>query len=538
MSPPIDIDALINEIVRDATDAALEEESELQCSVLRRCRQILARHRAREDLLLQPNPHLDAAKQSRSYWAEAPTEIVQLLWPSLMRGEQPVFAVISLLTTSTAHTVLAPVPYLQMRQGAKGLQSSLWLNAEFCGDLEADADLYESAARSLSHALTNISYSVWIEDEPDTGWLALAHASSKPVYIPDVRDLPSGREANAESVATKEERYLGMASVLFVPLYSEPPTKKTPAPAVLMLWSPVAGRWDRRLTNLSRMQPEAPAYRVDDEILGTAFLAELWEQFEWVELVAARDFSSRRRFDLQGINLVLALMRWRDQQNEIVRKAMGEFLHHTHDPIKALTHSAAESASVRSAVKDLVSDRRGFVDVVLGGNLNLTQTNFTVSVSGQDSVVLSLAEARDQPNVLDGIIPADLTVRLDRSAARQVIASPAGNIIKYASALTAIRVDISKRFATFKYFETPNDQSREAFDGAEGFKRYYAVRRGQSVAPILVESQHEASQGLGLWLNRMLESRTGAAARLYISPDWKDWSTSVVFKLEGAEESR
>lgn len=535
MISKIDVNRISKLILDDAIDAALQEEEELQCSVVLHCMRVLSRRSNShlKKLLLASNLNAATPSLVQRYWDTSSSATIDMFRERLLAGDQPVFASISLRTTSTAYTVYVPVPYRCARRSIKGLQKSLWINHEFCGCMGASGAQLEQVARSVSHALANISYSVWIEDQPDIGWLALAHASSEPIYIPDVRDLHVGKEASAKTVATAEEPFLGMASVLYIPLYAKTPTQENPAPAVLMLWSPVRGRWDGCFPNAGALASNSSgpiAWTLKGAVPGKSFLKELWTEFQWTEHVAASDTKHYRRTELQVINLVLALLRWQESQNGPVKTAIGEFLHHADEPIQAVFRDATQKVSLHTWLSDLVTDKRGFVNRVLR-QLSISATDLVVTRTTAEPLILALSEVRDSPYKLESAVPSEQYIELDRETARQIAASPADNIMKYAKSLDAIHIDVTEKFVTVRYVETPTVASAQAFREQRGFLRYFAIRRGLPVAPINVESQSQASSGLGLWINRVFESRTRAPARLYVSPDYAHWFTSVVVKL-------
>ena len=185
---------------------------------------------------------------------------VAFLEPFIRSPEPPVFAAVSLCMTSGAPTLYVPVPWLKARDGLEGYRETLWINApNATNDNSLRSVDWSTAARAQSHALANISYAVRVGDRPTLGLLAHAHKTHEPYYVPDTWAEPGTAPAGVRSVATEEERYLAMASVLYLPLCDPLPPSEVlgskHAAAVLMLWSPVPGYWDnighQRLQQLS-----------------------------------------------------------------------------------------------------------------------------------------------------------------------------------------------------------------------------------------------------------------------------------------------
>lgn len=522
----------ISEMLRtQAIEAALEEDEALQRSVIDQCKSLFGRLGV-ADSLLSKNEKAATPQQVLEYWQTSSTPILDLFRPSLEGGDQPVFAAISLLTSYTAFTVFVPVPFNSARKDVANLADSLWLNSAFCRKLEGSTDLLENTARSVSHALTNISYSVWIEDEPEAGWLAAAHASPQVIYIRDVGKLHANQEAAARSVAWREEAALAMASVLYIPVYRDKPSKAEPAPAVLMLWSPVPGRWDHCFTEDTPVMSAGARALVSHLALSEKFFDELWREFRWAPMVAARDATNYRRNELQSVNFMLSLMRWSGKQEGDVKEAIDEFLHHGNEPILSLARSNTETVSLKDWLADLVCDHRGFVNRVLAGP-SLEETRLVLKQTNASDTDFSISELQASPGKLSEAMHSNAHIALERSIARQIAAAPADNIIKYAESLEAITVSISHRFVIVDFVETPMESAKGALaNGDVGFKRYFAIRRGLPVSPFDVESQGQSSSGLGLWINRMLESRNGIATRLYVSPDHQHWLTSIIIRLQ------
>lgn len=224
--------------------------------------------RRRLEPLLKHNYNAYKPQETLSWWQDKrlPTSLA-FLKHAIEKGEQPVFCNISLYTLSSAPTLYIPVPYLRAKDGFNGFRETIWLNAPGWDQASKSQQTrlpewmtseinWENAAREYSHAITNISYSVRVGDIPILGWLAQAHAGNCTIYIPDVRRLKE--RGGVKTVAVEEESYLGMASVLYIPLTHEKhlPTytldenelnDNEHAQAVLMLWSPLPHRWDSLL---------------------------------------------------------------------------------------------------------------------------------------------------------------------------------------------------------------------------------------------------------------------------------------------------
>ena len=184
-------------------------------------------------------------EEARAWWASRKgglPESMRFLDSWLQAGLQPVFCALSFCFRSSSPTCYLPVPYMEVTQSAADFIDTLVLNGS---DVPLPAlDDIEKTARELSHALLNISYEVRLNDDPAIGYLAKAYKNPRSLYIPDVGVLES-----PVSAAQEEERFLGMASVLYLPVVGESLPgialdTGTHAPVVLMLWSPTPRRWD------------------------------------------------------------------------------------------------------------------------------------------------------------------------------------------------------------------------------------------------------------------------------------------------------
>jgi hypothetical protein len=523
-------------IRNDVIKATLEEEQQLQCSVVSHGKAAFAEANI-GDLLFGRNPHASEPGATCSYWRETQSSIVELFGPALAIGDQPVFASISLLTTSTGYTVFVPVPYREAHRDMEGMKNALWLNPEQGECRQYKAAQVEPAARAVSHALANISYSVWIQDNPNSGWLALAHASPDPIYIPDVRTLHGAESGDARTKATSEEPHLGMASVLYVPLCDFSPSQQKPAPAVLMLWSPVPGRWDGRFpdsVSIPSRAGQTQAWRLRTGLGGNASGA-LWREFQWTEHVAARDHANYGRTELQVMNLLLAWIHWQGKQQGVVQKAVQEFLHGIDEPILSLaSEQETATVSVRDWLCDIFKDRRGFVNSVLSGHPDLSKVIVTLRTPQDHKQTLAFADAYESIDRLADLIPPSLIIPLDRATARNLAADPASNIVRHAQSLDAIEITVSNRYATVDYRETPSKDARKMLMGSDGFLNYFAIRRGLPVTPAIGDARGDGT-GVGLWISRLLEARRRSVSRLYVSADLRQWTTTVVMAVDGGE---
>ncbi|MEQ1853784.1 MAG: hypothetical protein HOP13_20775 [Alphaproteobacteria bacterium] len=479
--------------------------------------------------LLGRNSAAASGDATMEYWRRrgAITPIVNLFEPLLIEGEQPVFASISLKTVSAGPTVYVPVPYGILDSGVETLRDSLWINA---GQrrLEVNAIDLESVLRTVSHAFTNISYSVRLDDGPRFGWLAFAHTENQAIYIPDVLAAGTHQPPEVISESTFEEPFLGMASVLYLPIDIGTQTSAT-APAVLMLWSPVPKRWD----GIFQTASQESQFAVAD--FDGAPRAALTKSMDWLEDVLERDQSEIDRTELESLSLIMALHDWVSRQDPTIQAAINEFFHSSTALLKELERDDADtSCSVREVARDLIKSPGGFI-VRLEKKWDRTLGNKLINVAvlgleneNRDKSASIAAATRDDADLMD-VIPAEARIGIDRKAAKLLARRPCHNIAAHAEDLLGVKVLVTDKFLTLRYQEAPKlDRKARIIGSQAAFHRYFAARRGLMVPQI---SEDNEGGGLGLWLYRVVALRRNIFIRLYVSPSGENWHTDVVIPL-------
>lgn len=543
--------------IRDeAITATLEEEASLQEQFVSACAESFHHLRMNNivetDLLAQ---NLAAAKpeEALAYWGKRtgnePSPIIKILERVIGSGNQPVFAAVSLRTLSMGPTLFIPVPYLAARKGREDFVRSLWLNSDYGGvdKLPEEAVRFDDVVRTISHALVNISYSALIVDRPIMGWLARAHAESAAIYLPDVTKMHARDSARVVSVSPVEELFLGMASVLYLPLHDPKQahgTDENIAPAVLMLWSPIPGRWNKIFTSTrfpaGTVQDEAPeAFTVPEY---DRIKTHLWGRLRWLVNVVFKDNSELHKAELELLSFMFAMESWSAQQGGSALVQFQSFFHGSLHLLRSLRDKPADRSrlAVRDWVDDLVRAPDGFVKRLMeewGRRLPELSLQLELWTGTDRELMEAPLGVRNEAytTLLSAIAESNAAIEFDKATALYIASEPANNISKYAEDLTQIRIRLTRRYVTLSYIESPKQTSKERLLGSDSaFRTYYAGRRGIAVPPPTNESGTKGyGSGLGLWLYRVFAARAKVFRKLYVSPDGKEWRTEIAVPLQG-----
>lgn len=539
--------------VEDATEASLNEDAMLQVRVAALVRQCIddAQRKARCSIppILKHNDKAATAQETLAYWRKAGecSALVRIFQPMLEAGAQPVFAAISLRVSSNDPTVVVPVPYLTPGRGAARIRDHFWINPEECGAaaFRPSRQDTECAIREVSHALTNISYSVRLDDEPKVGWLSRAHTEGTPLYFPNVSGLADERlnargrkrlpQGYVHSAASREEPYLGMASVLYIPLL-DPDAKPQAARAVLMLWSPVPGRWDGCFKSTAPALGGS-ALEVRD-LSSREMRRHIWDHFHWLEYAAAKDDTTLHRAELQILNFMSVMLRWHDGQTENVRSAFSEFFH----------GSSALLDHFKDAPYDHTTRVVDWIDELLHGGSGfqyLLRRRWQKAKISEDldhlPIKLRLPNGQiktfklnetPEVGVLAPYVDKNAKILLADYTATYIGGEPVDNIAKYAEALEGITITLSEKFISLRFLERPILRHMQRLVGSDrSFRRYYAIRRGLAISPPVSRSGRALGHGLGYWLFRVFAARTKVWRKLYVSADGKVCHTDLVVPL-------
>jgi hypothetical protein len=482
--------------------------------------------------LWEPNPDVKPA-DALKWWGRRGglRDHLQWLRPVLQAGEQPVFASVSLCVPGSATpTIYIPVPYAI--KSYHSLRELLWPappgDAESEAATERNARLrvliektpWEPLARTVSHALANVSHTMRVGDRPTYGWLAYAHASSKLVYLQDLTRvahdaLTLEEHFDLRNAATSEEVHVGMASALYIPLWNEQLVKvqvegSEYAQAVLLLWSPVPNRWDR----LYPCDPSTPVEVADhSEIRRT-----LSNGLSWIRGVISKESRSQKTTEAQ----VLALLHGLAVSSTDRGGDRSGILHGLGTVLAPLRSAHVPSPSpLMKWLEFQFSRTEGATD----GLRNILETQGSRSL-GTVPVVF-LEHGRESRRILlgdwsrerDSLPWREVDLALDWEVAVRLGADPADNIDKFGQELSQIKIDRSEKYITIRYCLVPKPSAKRLIFGtSEGLKRYYAVRRGLPVTPGQVESDR-SGYGLGLLLHRVVAGRHRVYRFLYLSAD-------------------
>jgi hypothetical protein len=534
-------------IGRDAIRASLDEDALLQQRIADLCGQCFGGNRVSKKpydgpQLLPINRSAVDAGTTSAYWdANGSSALWELMRPCVDAGGQPVFAAVSLMVRSTDPTVVVPVP-LRSARSARGFSTSLWVNADDGDRAQFKPSLTElrEAVRAVSHALTNISYSVRIDDDPAVGWLARSHATSTAFYFPDVSSVDEAQGGDVYSAARREERHLAMASVLYIPLL-KPKARGGHSRAVLMLWSPVPHRWDDCF-RIATPNESAPNVIEVGDFREPSLRKRICVYFHWLEHVIARDESSQHRSELQVLNFILLLVNWQARQHGDVRAAVDELLHRSKLQVEHLSGSRPPgTTSIGDWFYDILFSGNGFLNTLkqewhrLGHRTydELGSLPVRIKVYGETKLRRAWNELENRPDIFSDVVPASARVPFDRTTAEFIGTEAVDNIAKYASRLNSISINVSRRFATVRFTEIPRKGDIARLIGSdESFSRYYAVRRGLAVAPRGANNMDEIGYGLGFLLYRVFAYRTKVFRKFYISPDGEHCHTDLVLPLD------
>lgn len=547
-----------NGVVRDAVDIVLQSDSQTLGHLIHTLRHSSAVNSALIGLA-------DGGRFAKRFQADAEhwwdsgdglPPSYAFLRPHFRAG--PVFASVSLHLAGAAPTLILPVPAVDLlRHGPAGLRRSVWVNAPRSENLPGpDSPDALEFALAFSHAVTNTAMEVRVRDVPTGGWLARAHRDGRGLYIPDVRTVRD--TSDVRTAAQSEERFLAMASVLYLPLdyeeirqYAEPVSGAIdpliPSPAVLMLWSPVPRRWDHIvvddglgvrpvdkdgtafeiLLDSARAQPTDPRWTLSPEVTPA---------FRWLDLVVALETKALRWAETQFLAPFFALHRASLDGSKEDARRFWDRIGHGFGPLAQSLPDVARTQDPRITTREWVARllhakdgpishlrTRWPVPEVRAHKIGQARLTLRMLGPGGMTAVIERETLAEWPDVLDAV-PSKIgccPTRVVAQTARALALELAKNIEAYAERVTGIEIDITERYVVARYHLELKARARDQLAGNPlGFLRYFAVRRG-IVVPT-VESTSDAmrpSHGIGLALHSALSSRVGLYSALYISPD-------------------
>ena len=433
------------------------------------------------------------------------------------KGLQPVFCGVSFCFSSSSPTSYLPIPYVEARSSFRRFAEAFLLTR--ADDLPAPVTgNAEPAARAVSHALLNVSYEVRLNDKPPLGYLAQAHVNCEPLYIPDVSVLTPSKSA-----ARNEERFLAMASVVYLPVAGGALPKVAlsageQAPVVLILWSPLPGRWDDLYP-----ASQGAVRTIADPALAPRTLAEdlRWLGEDHLHLENAHTLA-----DAMFVGFVFALDRALNDCGEAGKQVRRRLAHgRLLDLRRELLRPVRTSAPVKEWLRKHL--RNSVIVPVTNVLSSWTRDSLPVSLTlrradGSESHESTLQNLDD----LLLRIPDNLALRAPQELAAVVLEDAAASVTENGRALLGLALDVSEEYCTVSvYFEPGEEEGKNLFGSSEAFMRYAATRRG-----FLVPSRR--GLGLDLALYTRLPARLGVYRRLYLSVDGSNWHVGAAFPIK------
>lgn len=505
------------QILTEAVDALLRDEAR----VTERLQGHL-RESSLYELLSQRNDAVSGNK-SLAWWQKRgglPTSM-RFLEGLLRKGTQPIFGVVSLCLRSSAPTLYVPLPY-GVDLGEDAIQRALLVPQEA---IQASA-----GGREFSHAIANLAYSVRLNDDPRVGWLAEAHYTRRALYIADVDAL-----GDSTTTAQDEERSLGMASVLYLPVVSEAIrpvqlARGAHASVLLMLWSPVPGRWDH--LRAKQYKASRTVQTIKEAALQPKALAD---EFPWLGHELIKEDKTHAVSDAQFLGVIFALDRCLKDCNDSGREIRQRLMHGILDLNEALfTDAAVGGTRLKDWLQGRLSANAEPITTLKNGLGRSTDALPVELVTRRAGGRHSRTGTLGQIQHLIHLINADAHLGISEDLATAVLQEAASSIVAHGQALIGVVIDVSPLYSAVSFKFVPQRDARSRLHGSDtGFKQYFATRRG-----LIVPSERPGRLGLGLALYTRVPSRFGIYRRLYVSPDGEKWRVEVAVPLQprdGAE---
>ena len=546
----MDLDHYANQITQSALDAFLRADAQTLGHLV----YSLRRESAVNPELFNAPHDADFECRARRWWDGRLPGEYEFLWQYMATG--PVFASVSLHLAGAAPTLVLPVPAHDLfRRGIRGLRRSVWVNCPPDADLPEAGEDSNAFACVFSHAIANTAMEVRVLDKPAAGWIAHAHLSRKGLYIPDVRAIADLSGAPARTAACEEERFLAMASVLYMPFdypkvreYAEPLPGVTegvdpPAPAVLMLWSPVPGRWDHlgaanegdAIRELVEGVWEVKPSKNAGKDGGWPYTPVIDEGFRWLDVEVAKEIKALRWAETQFLAPFIALHRAalhagkKDHRrfvdlighgfSELARSLPG-LMGPTPDPLRlgewvARLVGAPDGpvAMLRVAWPEPWERKRRIQSASL--ILRFETTDTPRDLSPNDWYGEHERPLKELPEGL-----GECATEVVASTATALATELANNISAHAERILEIRIEITRRYVVAKYVLELSEEALSSLHGSEeAFRRYFAIRRGVVVPTAAGSSdRRQGGHGIGLALHSAVSSQTGVYSALYLAP--------------------
>lgn len=111
--------------------------------------------------------------------------------------------------------------------------------------------------------------------------------------------------------------------------------------------------------------------------------------------------------------------------------------------------------------------------------------------------------------------PAEAMLLLNPGIAAAIGSQLKTNIEKYADAVTDMEITLSERYVTIRFNEQPTPNALEQLlHSDKGFRRYFAVRRGLAVPPLI-----PTNYGIEIALFSVVATMAKIHRRFHLSPD-------------------
>jgi hypothetical protein len=543
----------------------LEEDARVLKKLGTELRGLLEEGDALLSKVVEPTATSSLPDDPLSWWAKnhgGLPESLSFLEKNISEGLQPVFYSLSYYSMTSSQTLYVPVPYQECRRrGYEGFRDTVWLNAPDESEIEENDWMY--TARKFSHACSNIPYSVRIGDEPTIGWLSKSHKVKETHYLPDLSEIYQGGSTPTEtfSAAKKDEPYLGMASVLYIPLIGvdymdmvQPELSsegERHSKSVLIFWSPIPNRWGHLVDGTGLLYDNAYVYcppsldfKVGPIYSGTSIrdnsintqstisetllpsvgggktiytkVNHLSDYLSWIEDIIERDNSNQVWRETDYVELV-------QKVSELGKDTDSS----TEEQIRSITHGLEYLLDVMSTQHD---KKRwaipNFIDYTLSDEGLMGDFRKENLVGDYTKVVLTeyghvKAQSKGSPHtqILKSSKDIERELSIDKDTAIKVFEEPVRNICKNSSGVGRIEFHISKLSVTVRVFETLLwEVSNNLINKKSSFDTYYSIRRG---IPISTTFGSQASRGLGLGMAMYsaIAEREGIFNKLYVSPN-------------------
>lgn len=439
------------------------------------------------------------------------------------QGAQPIFLNLSYYSLTSSQTLYVPTPYHACKKGFSGFAKTVWVNAP---ERQAREETnWEFAARDFSHACSNIPYSVRIGDKPTVGWLTKSHETRQAHYIPDVENIyREETPTKVFSAAKADQPYLGMASVLYIPLAGgrikpirpDLSSSGNHARAVLMLWSPIPNRWDYLMDPSWQVYDDARVlYKSDGCLISDA----AYQRLGWIEDMIARDSSNQVWREAEYIDLAKSVLDLpKDSGTEFEDKIEKAF-HGLGGIITALDKGRSDKycylPDIVSYLLDSGGKKEESVFDFLSSNRKLRDdTSYVLYLRG----VRACKGRRDVCDYTNEHL-SNGVVTLEESATKKALREPIRNVSEYSVYIKKVEIYISDKSLTIRISEKPKDHVRDfLIGGSKQFKNYYASRRGIPTKRVS-GGERKGTSGLGMSMYSAIAERVGVFNRFYISPN-------------------